>query len=114
MIQQGFVPLADGEAWLPVDGADGKIKTRIVTNSLVRHEGRGVRIQFIRIAPGGSLAEAPHSETEYWQEFVLIEGSIEVAGTRYVAPARTTIAHGMRLAEATSAEGCTLLEIAHY
>ena len=114
MLPHGFEALHDGEGWMNVPGTEGRIETRVITNSLDPALGRGVRIQAIRIAAGAELPEAEASASDYWQEFILVEGAIIIGGTRYAAPARTTIAHGMRLPAAHCPEGCLLMEIAHF
>ncbi|MBP0462286.1 hypothetical protein J5Y09_00045 [Roseomonas sp. PWR1] len=106
----------DGEGWFHLPGAPEGVAVRILANSLDPTTGRGARVQMLRLPPGGTLPEAPPSEGDYWQEYLLLRGEVSIDGhpAPLHAPAALTIAHGARRATLASPGGCLLVEVAHY
>ncbi|MBR0673777.1 hypothetical protein [Neoroseomonas soli] len=108
--------LKDEEGWFPLPGAEGGVTVKIVTNSLDPTTRQGARLQFLRLPPGASLPEAPLTTGDYWQEFMVLSGSVEIEGhaAPLHAPAVVTVAHGARLASLRTNGGCVLAEMAHF
>lgn len=106
----------DGEGWFHLPGAPDGVMVKIMANSLDPTTRQGARVQMLRLPPGASLEEAPLTTGDVWQEFLLLRGSVAIAGAPAPlhAPAALTVAHGARLATLRSEEGCLLVEVAHY
>jgi hypothetical protein len=106
----------DGEGWFHLPGAPEGVAVRIMANSLDPTTRQGARVQMLRLPPGTCLPEAPPAAGDYWQQYLLLRGTVEIAGHDgpLHAPAALTVAHGARLATLTSRDGCLLVEVAHY
>ncbi|MBR0680824.1 hypothetical protein GXW74_10020 [Roseomonas eburnea] len=106
----------DDEGWFHLPGAPEGVTVKVIANSLDPTTRQGARVQMLRLSPGTALPEAPLTTGDYWQEFLLLRGVVEIAGQAEPlhAPAALTVAHGARLATLTSAGGCLLVEVAHY
>ena len=108
--------LNDADGWFRLPGAGDGVMVKIVTNSLDPTTRQGARVQFLRLPPGATLPEAPLTTGDYWQEFMVLSGAVEIEGHAEPlhAPAVLTVAHGSRLASLRTNGGCVLAEVAHY
>lgn len=106
----------DGDGCFRLPGAPEGVTVRIMAGSLDPTARQGARVQMLRLPAGTSLPEAPPAAGDYWQQYLLRRGAVEIAGAPAPlrAPAALTVAHGARLAKLTSREGCLLIEVAHY
>ena len=98
--------------WEDVPGAAPGVEQKLLSGALDEENGIGVRTRLIRFQPGTTV---PHQFVhEYWEEVYLIDGILEVGGTRYAPPSYACRPPGTPHGPFHSRDGCLFFEIQYY
>ncbi|WP_108661806.1 cupin domain-containing protein [Acuticoccus kandeliae] len=104
------IDLLDG--WEPVPGTPDGVEQKMLTNSLDEVAKAGGRTRLIRFRPG-TLNDNTFVH-DYWEEFYLVEGDLEVDGLSLQGAAYACRPPGTPHGPFYSRNGCIFFESQYY